>query len=148
MQYVDEPVLVLTTDNITELDIDFLTAEYLRVRSPACMLVPVVPIPMIEGDYIDHENGLVTGIQRQAPKDIYCSGIQVLNPSKVASVAAGADDFYAVWNALIERKQLWVSRIYPKPWFSIDTLEQLANLNGNLNGSTTEEVQLIPVVQV
>jgi len=81
MRYLDEPVLVLTCDNITELDTDFLTSEYLKANTPAGMVIPVYPIPMIEGDYIEHENGIVKSIQRQIPKDIYCSGIQVLNPA-------------------------------------------------------------------
>jgi NDP-sugar pyrophosphorylase family protein len=148
MRYVDEPVLVLTTDNITELDITFLREEYHRAGSPACMLVPVIPIPMIEGDYIDHEDGWVTGVQRLEPKEIYCSGIQVINPCKVASSVGETDDFYTVWNSLISMKQLRVSKVYPKPWFSIDTLEQLANFGNHLNGMPGGDVLPVPAVQV
>lgn len=128
MQYLDEPVLVLTTDNITELDIEFLTEEYYNADTPPCMLVPVVPIPMVDGDYIEHDNGLVTSIQRKIPKDIYCSGIQVLNPAQVATLGTDEEDFYSIWNQLIAERKLKVSRIYPNGWFSVDTLEQLANL--------------------
>jgi NDP-sugar pyrophosphorylase family protein len=129
MRYVNMPVLVLTTDNITELDFTFLNEEYERLGSPACMLVPVLPVPSIEGDYIKHESGLVTSVQRHNPSDIYCSGIQVLNPASVNSIAPPVDDFYMVWNALIADKQLKVSNTYPKDWFSVDTLEQLARLS-------------------
>jgi len=128
MRYVNAPVLVLTTDNITELDFRFLEEEYQSLGEPACMLVPVLPIPSIEGDYIEHENGIVANVQRQTPHEIYCSGIQVLNPAHVNIIAPELDDFYAIWNKLIEVKQLKVSNLYPKQWFSIDTLEQLANL--------------------
>lgn len=128
MQYLDEPVLVLTTDNITELDIEFLTAEYYKAGAPACMLVPVTPIPMIEGDYIDHEHGVVTQLQRQIPRDIYCSGIQVLNPARIVCLVDSGEKFFSIWNALIAKRQLRVSSIYPKPWFSVDTLGQLASL--------------------
>ena len=120
MRHLDEPVLVLTCDNITQLDSNFLTVEYSRLNAPACMVVPVVPIPMIAGDYIDHENGVVTRIQRQIPTDIYCSGIQVLNPARVAALAESAkDDFYAVWQRLIAERQLGVARVYPEAWFSV-----------------------------
>ena len=129
MRHLDEPVLVLTTDNITELDIDFLTSEYYRCGAPACMLVPVLPLPEIEGDYIEHENGVVLSLQRQLPQDIYCSGIQVLNPAHVSGLMHAEEDFYAVWNTLIRARQLMVSKVYPKIWFSIDTLEQLAAFN-------------------
>lgn len=138
LQYLNEPVLVLTTDNVTELDIDFLTSEYRRLSDPACMLVPVVPIPMIEGDYITHDSGVVRRVHREMPTDIYCSGIQVLNPAKVCSLLqngseAGAEaslpeNFNAIWDNLIPLEQLKVSNIYPKAWFSIDTFEQLVTL--------------------
>lgn len=129
MRYLDEPVVVLTCDNITELDLEFLTDEYLRLNSPACMLVPVKPIAMIEGDFIEHNNGLVTGLQRTIPKDIYCSGMQVLNPSKIVKLTKNNGDFYTIWNALILIRQLFVSNIYPKEWFSLDTLEHLATFD-------------------
>ena len=147
LRFLDEPVLVLTTDNVTELDIDFLTEEYNRALSPACMLVPVNPIPLIEGDYIDHQDGLVISIQREVSKEIYCSGIQVLNPSRVASIVGDADDFYLVWNALIVKKQLRVSKVYPKPWFSVDTLEQLANVTNNWSETSNNQAFSIPIGQ-
>ncbi len=128
MRYVNTPVLVLTTDNITELDFMFLEHEYQTLGKPACMLVPVMPILSIEGDYIEHNNGVVISVQRQIPHEIYCSGIQVLNPAFISTILSTGDDFYSVWNALIAVKQLKVSNIYPKQWFSVDTLEQLANL--------------------
>ncbi|GAH11178.1 unnamed protein product, partial [marine sediment metagenome] len=60
MRYVNEPVLVLTCDNITELDLEFINSEYINADSPCCMLVPVRPIQMIEGDYIQSEGEFVT----------------------------------------------------------------------------------------
>jgi len=129
MRHLDEPVLVLTCDNITELDMEFLTNEYARLHAPACMVVPVAPVPGIDGDYVEHTQGVVTNIQRQTPADIYCSGIQVLNPRQVVANAPDTEDgFYAVWNRLIARQQVGVSMIYPKTWFSVDTLDQLVNL--------------------
>ncbi|HEX3009530.1 MAG TPA: sugar phosphate nucleotidyltransferase [Bacteroidales bacterium] len=127
MQFVDEPILVLTTDNITELDIQFLVNEYVRLGNPPCMLVPVIPIDGIEGDYIEHEHGVVCSLQRRVPQESYCSGIQVLNPKQVVTlVRQKFEDFYNVWNALISQQKLMTSQVYPKAWFTIDTLEQLA----------------------
>jgi NDP-sugar pyrophosphorylase family protein len=128
--FIDEPILVLTTDNITEIDLEFLSSEYARLNFPACMLVPVAPIEGVDGDYIEQENGLVRSLQRNAPMDSYCSGIQVLNPKQVLSFAESElDSFYEVWSMLILQRELMVSQIYPKTWFSVDTLEQLVKIN-------------------
>lgn len=126
MKYVDEPIVVLTTDNITEIDIAFLTSEYQRLNFPACMLIPVKPIDGIEGDYILRQDGLVLAIDREKVSDIYCSGIQIINPRSITAFVGPVEDFKQVWNSLIAQRELRVSKIYPNQWFSIDTIEQLA----------------------
>ena len=128
MRYVNEPVLVLTCDNITELDVGFLNAEYTRVGEPVCMVVPVAPIKGIDGDYLTHEGDFVTALQRHTPTDLYCSGIQVLNPARVVALTQGDDSFYSLWGQLIAQQQLRISSVYPNRWFSVDTLAQLASL--------------------
>ena len=129
MKNLDEPILVLTTDNITEIDLDFLQNEYSRLNYPPCMLVPVVPIPGVDGDYIESTGDMVNSLQRNKPTDIYCSGIQVMNPARVNELVGESENFLDIWNKLIQVNQLTKSQVYPKTWFSIDTLEQLANLN-------------------
>lgn len=128
MQFLDEPVLVLTCDNVTELDVAFLADEYETAGCPACMLVPVRPVPGIDGDYIEHSGGVVTSIQRDRPTDIYCSGIQVLNPAMVTHLAAQEGDFGTVWTQLMARRHLRVCSVYPQAWYSVDCLEHLAYL--------------------
>lgn len=128
LRYLNEPVLVLTCDNITELDFDFLNSEYSRCGEPACMLVPVRPLKGIDGDYLTLEGELVTDLQRQVPTDLYCSGIQVLNPARVAAITQGEDNFNTLWAQLMTGRQLKSSRVYPNKWFSVDTLDQLASL--------------------
>lgn len=127
---LDEPVLVLTCDNIVELDIDLIAHDYNSFDSPACMVVPVKPVKGLDGDYIFHQNNCITELNRNRQSDIYCSGIQVLNPKKVNDICSASDDFYSVWEQLIKVNQLYTSNIYPKKWFTVDTLEQLATLNG------------------
>ncbi|MCJ7695712.1 MAG: sugar phosphate nucleotidyltransferase, partial [Anaerolineaceae bacterium] len=34
LKYVDEPILVLTTDNISEINMEFLNKEYVRLGQP------------------------------------------------------------------------------------------------------------------
>ena len=131
MKYVNEPVIVMTTDNITDLDIDFLINQYINLGSPPCMLVPVRPIKGVEGDYINQKNGKVISISRVEVTEIYCSGIQIINPNVIYSLGINFDNFYSVWRKLISINGLMVSDVYPKIWFSIDTLENLATISAN-----------------
>jgi len=125
---LNEPVLVLTADNVIDLDLDLIEADYNALGRPPCMLVPVKPVEGLEGDYIFHTGGLVTALSRQDAADVYCSGIQVLNPFSVIAATEPTDDFNVVWSQLIMTKNLMMSSVYPKRWFSVDTLEQLGRL--------------------
>jgi MurNAc alpha-1-phosphate uridylyltransferase len=125
MKYLNEPVLVLTCDNIVKIDISFIIDEYIRLGSPDCMFVPVGPVEGIEGDYIFGENNLVNSLSRERPTPFFCSGIQLLNPVAINRSIPECDDFNDLWNLLIESKKLYFSSIYPHPWYSINTIEQL-----------------------
>jgi NDP-sugar pyrophosphorylase family protein len=121
----DAPLLILTCDNVTDLDLHFIESEYLRLGQPTCMLVPVNPIAGIEGDYISDTDGVVHLLDRNTKTDKYCSGIQVLNPYKINEIIEPCENFYDVWQQLIQKSELKTSSIYPKSWFSIDSLDQL-----------------------
>ena len=129
MKYLDEAVFVLTCDNATELDFDLLEQDYFASGEPACMLVPVKPVPGLEGDYIFARGNIVTEVDRHKRSSVYCSGIQVLNPRKLNVLTREGADFYALWRQLIAREQLLASRIYPKRWLAIDTVDQLREAN-------------------
>jgi NDP-sugar pyrophosphorylase family protein len=86
LRYLDEPVYVLTCDNVVELDFDLLERNYAEEGDPACMLVPVRPVQGLEGDYIFHDHHVVTDVDRHRVADIYCSGIQILNPYRVTQL--------------------------------------------------------------
>lgn len=129
LRHLNEPVLVLTCDNVVELDTDLLIHDYQSKSNPAGMVVPVKPVVGLEGDYIFHKNGVLTDISRNRSSDIYCSGIQIMNPAKVNQLIEPTDDFYVVWKRLINIQQLYCSEIYPKRWFTVDTVEQLESLN-------------------
>jgi NDP-sugar pyrophosphorylase family protein len=126
---LDEPIAVLTCDNIVELDFELLEENYLSLNSPPCMLVPVKPVPGYEGDYVFHEDHVVTEINRDKESEIYCSGIQILNPYRLNQITREGNNFYDVWQQLIDHQQLFVSSVYPKKWSAVDTIEQLTNLN-------------------
>jgi NDP-sugar pyrophosphorylase family protein len=129
MSRLDEPIVVLTCDNVVELDFALLEENYLSLNSPACMLVPVRPVEGLEGDFVFQENHVVKEISRFKESEMYCSGIQVLNPYRLTQITSEGDSFYEVWQQLIDQEQLFVSSVYPKKWFAVDTIEQLTTLN-------------------
>lgn len=139
LKYVDEPICVMTCDNVVELEFELLQRDYLALKRPACMLVPVVPTPGLEGDYIFHDGHFVKGLSRTEPSEIYCSGIQILNPFQVNKLADGEGDFYSVWRQLMRKDQLFVSSVYPKRWFAVDTIEQLISVSNQGEDSRSKQ---------
>ncbi|HVF30681.1 MAG TPA: sugar phosphate nucleotidyltransferase [Pyrinomonadaceae bacterium] len=129
LRNIDEPIYVLTCDNVVELNFEILEEHYFSLGAPPCMIVPVRPVEGLEGDYVFHEDGVVTEIARKKPSDIYCSGIQVLNPARVRELTTEGESFYDVWNQLIAQRQLLVSSVYPDKWYAVDTIEQLRRMN-------------------
>jgi len=129
LRSLDEPMFVLTCDNVMELDFDLLEADYFNYGAPACMIVPVKPVPGLDGDYIFHRDNLVIEVNRYKESDIYCSGIQLINPYRINELTREETDFYSVWRQLIALRQVVASRIYPKKWFTVDTLDHLNELN-------------------
>lgn len=101
LRHLDEPIYVLTCDNVVDLDFNILERSYFDQGSPACMLVPVKPVDGLDGDYIAHDDFVVTGLSREIQSDIYCSGIQILNPALVREITDEPEDFYGVWSQLM-----------------------------------------------
>lgn len=128
LRHLDEPIFVLTCDNVTDLDFQALEENYVAQGSPAGMLVPVRCVEGLEGDYIFHQDGLVTDVDRNRPSDAYCSGIQILNPAHVNRLTTEGTDFYDVWRQLIVARQLRRSDVFPRKWFTVDTVDDLARL--------------------
>lgn len=129
LKSLDEPVYVLTCDNIVDLDFELLEENYRDLREPPGMLVPVRPVAGLDGDYVFQRDHVVTEISRDKEADIYCSGIQILNPRRLNEVTREGENFYDVWGQLIAHELLLVSSVYPKKWFAVDTVEQLQSLN-------------------
>ena len=129
LSLIDEPVYVMTCDNITELDFEMLEKDYNHQNSPPCMLIGVKPFPGLEGDYIFHNNNKVFKLDRRKKESLYCSGIQIINPFQVNKITDNTGDFYNIWGQLIEKNKLFVSSVFPDKWYSVDTIEhlQLAN---------------------
>ena len=131
---IDEPVFVLTCDNVTDIDFAELAADYFKLGSPPCLLVGVEPVEDLDGDFIFHDGPLVTRLSRTDPAPTYACGIQVLNPARVAAMTDGKGSFSDVWAQLIEQRALYVSSVRPKRWFSCDTIEHLDRAVERLRG--------------
>jgi len=129
LSHIDEPVVVLTCDNLTELEFDKLFEDYIDLGSPACMVVPVAPVEGLDGDYIFHKAQVVTHLSREEQAATYCSGIQVINPRKINKLVKPDEDFGDVWDCLMEQNQLMVSRVLPTKWFTVDTINSLSEAN-------------------
>lgn len=123
--YIDEPIFVLTCDNITNINFKLIERDYIKKGQPECFLVPTKPIKKLEGDYILRKNNIVTKLSRKIKSDIYCSGIQIINPYRINKIVKNTEDFNKVWSKLISKRKLIVSDVLPKNWFTIDNLKQL-----------------------
>jgi len=122
---LNEPVFVLTCDNITNINFDLIEKDYFKKGKPECFLIPVKPVEKLEGDFIHRKKNIVTRLSRKIKSDIYCSGIQIVNPFKINRLIKNTNDFKYVWRELIKKKKLKVSDVLPKNWFTIDNLKQL-----------------------
>lgn len=127
LKYINEPVLVLPCDIITHIDIDFLLDNYKNLTSPSCLLIPTVPNPLIAGDFIFGKNGDVDFISRNLNSQIYCSGIQIINPFKINLNCSPCENFHDIWDQLIKKNELKYSPLYPYQWYSINNNEQLSS---------------------
>lgn len=124
-KYLNEPLLVLTCDNITKINFNTIFKEF-KKSNKACMIVPVKPVTGLDGDYIFSKKNLVTKLSRTNIAPIYASGIQVLNPFKINKIAKQKkNNFNDLWKFLIKKKELVVSNYKPKKWYTIDSLENL-----------------------
>jgi len=129
LRCLNEPIFVLTCDNLIEIDFDKLAMNYFDHNEPACMVIPVVPVEGLDGDYIFKNNNIVTKLDRNQTSDYYCSGVQILNPFKINAITQKTDDFNQVWSQLILQKQLYTSDIIPSRWYAVDSIENLTKIN-------------------
>lgn len=130
---MNEPIIVLTCDNITKINFKLLEKDYKKKNFPPCFLIPVKPVDKLDGDYIHRNKNVVKKLSRKSKSDIYCSGIQILNPFKINQIMKKTENFNVVWENLIKKKKLYVSDVIPKQWFTIDKVEHMKIFKKKIN---------------
>ena len=124
----DSPLYVLTCDNVTNIDFKKIEKDYYKKGQPICMIIPTKPIKGLAGDYIFRKKNIIQGLSRKVKSDIYCTGIQVLNPKKINDKIKSTEDFNILWKRLIKIKQLYVSDVMPKKWYTVDNVDNYKKL--------------------
>ena len=127
----DCPIFVLTCDNVTNIDFKKIEKDYYKKGQPLCMIIPTRPVNGLKGDYIFRKKNLIKNLSRTKKSEIYCTGIQILNPKKINDRIKPTDDFNILWKRLIKIKQLFVSDIMPKKWYTVDNIDNYKNLKKN-----------------
>ena len=129
LKYLDEPIFVLTCDNVVEFNFSELNNDYIDKASPPCMVVPVKPVKGLGGDYIFHKNNKIMQLSRDNKSDLYCSGIQIINPYAINTKISPCEDFYQVWEQLINMQLFYCSSVMPDKWYAVDNIAQLHAIN-------------------
>mgnify|MGYP001277721029 FL=1 len=133
LKNLNEPVLVLTCDNIVDLNLFEILKDYKKLNNPHCMIISINSNKKLNGDYLKVNNKrFVKSIARNNKSKFYASGIQVLNPKKINNDTNKVDNFYDLWSQLIKKKLLLCSNIQPEKWCEIDTIKQLKDQNKKL----------------
>jgi len=125
LQKINKLMLVLTCDNVIDLDFIYLKKQIKIFKKASCILVAVKPDSKFEGDYIFSNKNRVLKIERKKKSNLYASGIQILNPYLINKITKKTEDFTSVWKQLIKKNKLYHTNIYKKKWLAIDNVSQL-----------------------
>ena len=111
---------------IIEIDLKEVYEDYVNLGKPTIMLVGVKPVNGVNGDFIIHDNlNNITKLSREMVTDKYCSGLQIINPHKINETTLKSNNFYDVWQQLINLSELKVSNITPKLWKCYDDYKNI-----------------------
>lgn len=113
-------------DLVIDINFNKIYEDYFNLDQPAIMIIPTIPKIGVDGDYICFdENNVIQLLDRDIISEIYCSGIQIINPHKVNLLCENKNNFYDVWKQLIGTNNLKVSNIQPNKWDSFDKITQI-----------------------
>jgi len=122
------PIVVITSDNLMDIDLNLLIQEYFSKDEMSL----IVPTESKEGTHdkieINNNNEILSmNYQKFAGK--IASGLQILNLKDLNIGDVEFNDFHEVWSLLINKKRLIVSDLQPKNWISVDKVDDLNKLD-------------------
>ena len=71
---------------------------------------------------------------------VYSPGIKLNCIIEAEDLNFETDDFGNLWSQLMDKGELMCSHIYPKNWYTVDTLEQLTNINLSIDNNLLKEL--------
>lgn len=117
---IDSRILVITCDNLMTIDLAMLAIEARSFNSS--FIVPKLTKKQTTGDFIEHQNGFISSMRRKTGVGAVASGLQVLHAEDINLLQKeSVDDFSEVWEYLIQRKSLRISKTPIEEWWAIDT---------------------------
>ena len=121
------PIVVITCDNLMDVNLMDVELESM-ISQDLSYLVGRESDSELKGDRILQNEGCVTAISQDSNVTLLATGLQIINPGTL-SPELTFDNFHEVWDDLISRQSLCVSRSQPTKWAAIDTLFDLENAN-------------------
>ena len=129
-----EALWVSTVDNGIQVDYERAAEEFEKLNRPACMIVPVPSESNdFTGDLFKGDDGSrISAISRRSdnlsasPNGLFMgSGLQLINPTRILQLVGenSYNNFWELWQYLIEKGQLYVAKTTPYKWCKVDTLE-------------------------
>lgn len=124
---LDTHVLVITSDNFMKISLEEIQAEIQEFKKYS-FLITRPNDPELEGDRVLQDDGVVTSVSKIRQNGTLATGLQIINPSSLTPNKQ-FNDFHEVWNDLIDRNLLRVSKSQPEKWIAIDTPADLDESN-------------------
>jgi NDP-sugar pyrophosphorylase family protein len=120
---INENILILPCDIIFNLNINKLNEE---IKNDGSYIVPIEYKSGMDSDYIKFDkNKNIKSINRNNKTEYCASGIQVCNPFQINNDLKNADNWYQIWNHLIEKDKLFATNLILEKWKTYDTIDQI-----------------------
>jgi MurNAc alpha-1-phosphate uridylyltransferase len=121
---IESPTLIVTSDNVMEVDLGSLFIESER-DSESSFIVAVERDSDYPGDRIITDADRISALGPSNTSSLLASGLQVIVPRRITRRNGPLDDFSGVWADLIKHKELKLAATRPTSWFAIDTPSDL-----------------------
>jgi|MDSZ01.2.fsa_nt_gb NDP-sugar pyrophosphorylase family protein len=119
------PLIVITCDNVLDININKLIEEYYENNEKSILVG--VKGSSENADKVIFSKNNIEEISKNISSKFFLSGLQVLNISELQEAEEQFNNFNDVWSYLISKKRLILSQLTPKSWFAIDTPDELAS---------------------